>query len=147
MSNPQSISFSLTVTPTKGNGLKEILTCPSMILLLLQNVGEIILIIKFLRLLRVYEKIIISQEAQIEFPFLVPDPMPMPLLICGQQIIEIQEVFSSQEKLQSLSHFYIADQVINMPSIMTMHVMMILHGILMMVIHPMLLPLIDEWSP
>ena len=50
----------------------------------------------------------------------------------------------SQEKLQSLSHFYIADYVINMLSIMSMHVMMILHGILMMVIHLMLLPPIDE---
>ena len=30
---------------------------------------------------------------------------------------------------------------------MSMHVMMILHGILMMVIHLMLLPLIDEFTP
>ena len=30
---------------------------------------------------------------------------------------------------------------------MSMHVMMILHGILIMVIHPMLLPLVDEFTP
>ena len=47
-------------TLTKDNGLKEILTYPSVILLLLKKVGEIILTIKFLRLLRGYEKIIIS---------------------------------------------------------------------------------------
>ena len=45
---------------TKGNGLKGILNCPSKILLLLLNVGEIILIIRFLKLLRIYGKIIIS---------------------------------------------------------------------------------------
>ena len=36
------------VTLTKGHGLKEILNCPLMILLLLQNVGEIVLITKLL---------------------------------------------------------------------------------------------------
>ena len=48
------------VTLTKENGLKEILIYPSVILMILQNVGEIISIIKFLRLLRIYRKIIIS---------------------------------------------------------------------------------------
>ena len=53
--------------------------------------------------------------------------------------------FLTQEKLQSLSRFYIVDFVINMLHIMNMHAMMIFHGILMIVIHPMLLPLIKEW--
>ena len=56
MSNPPNILFSSMVTLSKGNGLKGILNCPSKILLLLPNVGEIILIIKFLRLLRFYGK-------------------------------------------------------------------------------------------
>jgi len=54
MSSPQSISFSLMDTLTKDNDLKEILTCPSEILMLLQNVEEIISIFKFLMLLRIY---------------------------------------------------------------------------------------------
>ena len=147
MSSPQSISFSLMVILTKDNGLKEILTYPSMILMILQNVGEIILIIKFLRLLRTYGKIIISQVAQTKFLFLVLDPMLMPLFTCKQQIILIQEVFSPQEKLRSLNHFYIVDSVISMLFTMSMIVMTILQGILMMVIHPILLPLIKEWFP
>ena len=147
MSSPQSISFSLMDILTKENGLKEILTCPSEILMLLQNVGEIFSIIKFLMLLRIYGKIIISQVAQIEFLFLVPDPMLMPLFTCGQQIILIQEVFSPKEKLRSLSHFYIVDFVTSMLFTMSMNVMTILQRILMMVIHLMLLPLIDEWPP
>ena len=77
------------VTLTKGHGLKEILICPLMILLLLQNVGEIVLITRLLMLLRIYGKIIISWEAQIEFLSLVPDHILMPLLIC-ELIIVIQ---------------------------------------------------------
>ena len=46
-----------------------------------------------------------------------------------------------------MSHFYILDFVTSMLFTMTMNVMTILQGILMMVIHPMLLPLIDEWPP
>ena len=147
MSSPQSISFSLMVTLTKDNGLKEILTYPSAILMILQNVGEIISIIKFFRLLRTYGKIIISQVAQTKFLFLVLDPMLMPLFTCEQQIILIQEVFSPQEKLRSLNYFYIVDSVISMLFTMSMIVMTILQGILMMVIHPMLIPLIKEWFP
>ena len=93
------------------------------------------------------EKNIISQEAQIESLFLVPNPMLMPLFTYGQQIILIQEVFSSQEKLKGLSHFDIADYVINILFIMSMRVMIMLHGILMMVIHSMLVPLIYEFTP
>ena len=48
------------VTLTKDHGLKEILNCPLLILLLLQNVGEIILITQLLMLLRIYGKIILS---------------------------------------------------------------------------------------
>ena len=47
-------------TPTNDNGMKEILIYPSETLILLQNAGEIILIIKLLMLFRIYGKIIIS---------------------------------------------------------------------------------------
>ena len=127
--------------------MKETLIYPSKVLGLLQNVGEIISTIKFLRLPRIYGKIITLQETQIEFLFLVLNLMLMPFLICGQQITVIQEVFSLQEKPQSLSHFYIVDSVTNMFSIMSMNVMMILHGNLMMTTHPMPLLLIDEFIP
>ena len=60
------------VTLTKGHGLKEILNCPLLILLLLQNVGEIILITKLLMLLKIYGKNIISWVARIEFLSLAP---------------------------------------------------------------------------
>ena len=60
MSNPQNISLSLMDTLTKDNGMKEIPIYPSEILMLLQNVGEIILIIKLLMLFIIYGKIIIS---------------------------------------------------------------------------------------
>ena len=136
------------VTLTKGHGLKEILICPLMILLLLQNVGEIVLITKLLMLLRIYGKIIISWEAQIGFLSLVPDHILMPLLICGLLIIVIQEVFSSQGKLQRLSQFYIVDSVTSM--LFTISMSVILHKvllILLMVIHPMLLLLFDEFIP
>ena len=136
------------VTLTKGHGLKEILICPLMTLLLLQNDGEIVLITKLLMLLRIYGKITISWEAQIGFLSLVPDHILMPLLICGLLIIVIQEVFSSWRKLQRLSQFYIVDSVISMLFTMSMNV--ILHKvllILLMVIHPMLPLLIDEFIP
>ena len=77
------------VTLTKGHGLKEILNCPLLILLLLQNVGEIILITKLLMLLRIYGKIIISWVARIELLSLVPDHILMLLLIYGWLIIVI----------------------------------------------------------
>lgn len=82
--------------------------------MIVQNIGEIISIIKFLKLLRIYGK-------------------------------NIQEVFSPQEKLRSLNHFYIVNSVISMLFTMSMIVMTILQGILMIFIHPMLLPLIKEW--
>ena len=143
---PQSISFSLMVTLTKGHGLKEILNCPLLIFLLSQNVGEIILITKLLMLLRIYGKIIISWEVQIEFLSLVPDHILMLLLICGLLIIVILEGYSSQGKLQCLNQFYIVDSVISLLFTMSMNV--ILHKvllILLMIIHLMLLPLIKEW--
>ena len=62
------------VTLTKGHGLKEILNCPLMILLLLQNVGEIILITKLLMLLRIYGKIIISWVARDRISVFGPRP-------------------------------------------------------------------------
>ena len=99
-------------------------------------------------LLRIYGKITISWEAQIGFLSLVPDHILMPLLICGLLIIVIQEVFSSWRKLQRLSQFYIVDSVISMLFTMSMNV--ILHKvllILLMVIHPMLSLLIDEFIP
>ena len=136
------------VTLTKGHGLKEILICPLMTLLLLQNDGEIVLITKLLMLLRIYGKITISWEVQIGFLSLVPNHILMPLLICGLLIIVTQEVFSSWGKLQRLSQFYIVDSVISMLFNMSMNV--ILHKvllILLMVMHPMLLPLIDEFIP
>ena len=77
------------VTLTKGHGLKEILNCPLLILLLLQNVGEIILITKLLMLLRIYGKIIISWVARIELLSSVPDHILMLLLIYGWLIIVI----------------------------------------------------------
>ena len=136
------------VTLTKDHGLKETLNFPLMILLLLQNVGEIVLITKLLMLLRIYGKIIILWEAQIGFLSLVPDHILMLLLICRLLIIVIQEVFSSQGKLQRLSQFYIVDSVTSMLFTMSMNV--ILHKVLLIfliVIHPMLLPLIDEFIP
>ena len=99
-------------------------------------------------LLKIYGKIIISWEAQIEFLSLVPDHILMPLLICGLLIIVIREVFSFQGELQCLSQFYNVDSVINM--LLTMNMNVILQKvllILLMVIHPMLLPLIDEFTP
>ena len=66
---------------TKGHGLKEILNYPLLILLLLQNVGEIILITKLLVLLTVYGNTTISWVAQIELLSLVPDHILMRLLI------------------------------------------------------------------
>ena len=96
-------------------------------------------------LLRIYGKIIILWVAQIEFLSLVPDHILMLLLICGLLIIVILEGSSSQEKLQCLSQFYIVDFVISMLFTMSMNV--ILHKvllILLMVIHPMLLPLIKN---
>ena len=96
-------------------------------------------------LLRIYGKIIISWEAQIEFLSLVPDHIPTPLLICELLTIVIHGVFSSRVKLQHLSQFYIADSVTSMLFPMSIHV--ILHKvllILLMVIHPMLLPLIKN---
>ena len=99
-------------------------------------------------LLKIYGKIIISWEAQIEFLSLVPDHILMPLLICGLLIIVIREVFSFQGELQCLSQFYNVDSVINM--LLTMSMNVILQKvllILLMVIHPMLLPLIDEFTP
>ena len=96
-------------------------------------------------LLRIYGKIIISWEAQIEFLSLVPDNIPTPLLICELLTIVIHGVFSSRVKLQHLSQFYIADSVTSMLFPMSIHV--ILHEvllILLMVIHPMLPLLIDE---
>ena len=68
-------------TPTNDNGMKEILIYPSETLMLLQNAGEIILIIKLLILLTVYGNTTISWEAQIELLSLVPDHIPMLLLI------------------------------------------------------------------
>ena len=65
----------------KGHGLKEILNYPLLILLLLQNVGEIILITKLLMLLTTYGEIIISWGTQIEFLSLVLDHILMLLLI------------------------------------------------------------------
>ena len=49
----------------KGHGLKEILNYPLLILLLLQNVGEIILITKLLMLLIIYGKIIMGSTNRI----------------------------------------------------------------------------------
>ena len=148
MSSLHSISFSLMVILTKGHGLKEILNYLLIILWLLQNVREIILITKLLILLRIYGKIIISWEAQIGFLSLVPDHIVMSLLICGLLIILIQGVFSSRGKLQRLSQFYIVDFVTSMLFTMSMNV--ILHKallILLMVIHPMLPLLINEYIP
>ena len=53
--------------------------------------------------------------------------------------------FSPQEKIQSLSRFYIVDSVINILHIMIMHAMMIPHGILMIATHRMLMILILGW--
>ena len=136
------------VTLTKGHGLKEILNYPLIILLLLQNVGEIVLITKLLMLLRTYGKFIVSWEAQIGFLSLVLDHILMSLLICRLLIIVIQGVFPSWGKLQRLSQFYIVDSVTSMLFTMSMNV--ILHKallILLMVIHLMLLLLIDEFIP
>ena len=72
----------------------------------------------------------------------------MSLLICELLIIVIQGVFSSRGKLQRLSQFYIVDSVISMLFTMSMNV--ILHKallILLMVIHPTLPLLIDEFIP
>ena len=106
---PYSLSshspFSLMVTLTKDHGLKEILNYLLIILLVLQNAGEIILITRLLMLLRIYGKIIISWEAQIGFLSLVPNHILMPLLICKLLIIVIQGVFSSRGKLQRLFSF------------------------------------------
>ena len=66
---------------TKGHGLMEILIYLLPILLLLQNAGEIILIIKLLILLTVYGNTTISWEARIELLPLVPDHILMRLLI------------------------------------------------------------------
>ena len=44
-------------------------------------------------------------------------------------------------------YFYIEDFVTSMLFTMSMNVMTILQGIFMMVIHPILYPLIDEWPP
>ena len=63
----------------KGHGLKEILNYPLLILLLLQNVGEIILITKLLMLLTIYGKIIMGSTNK--FLSLVPDHILMLLLI------------------------------------------------------------------
>ena len=145
MSNLQSISFSLMVTLTEDHGLKEILNYLLIILLLLQNVEEIILITRLLMLLRIYGKIIISWEAQIEFLSLVLDHIPTPLLICELLTIVIHGVFLSQVKLQRLSQFYTADSVTSMLFPMSTHV--VLHKvllILLMVIPLTLLLLIDE---
>ena len=49
----------------KGHSLKEILNYPLLILLLLQNVGEIILITKLLMLLTIYGKIIMGSTDRI----------------------------------------------------------------------------------
>ena len=136
-----------TLTLTKGYGLKEILICPLIILLLLQNVGEIVLITKLLMLLKIYGKIITSLEVQTGFLSLVPDHILMPLLNYELLIIVIQEVFSSQGKLQCLSQFYIVDSLINM--LLTMSMDVILHKallILLMVIH-LMPPLINEFIP
>ena len=130
------------VTLTKGHGLKEILNCPLMILSFLQNVGEIILITKLLMLLRIYGKIIILWEAQIKFSSLVPDHILMLLLICELLIIVILEGPSSQGKLQCLNQFYIVDSVINV--LFTMSMIVILHKVILIVIHPMLIPLIKN---
>ena len=73
-----NISFSLMDTPTKDNGMKEILTYPLGIFMLLQNAREIISIIKFLMSFKIYGKIIISQEAWIEFLFLVLNLILLP---------------------------------------------------------------------
>ena len=68
-------------TLTKANGMKVILIYLSAILMLSQNVGDTISVIKFLISLRTYGMIITSWEAQKEFLFLVPDLMLMPFLI------------------------------------------------------------------
>ena len=94
---------------------------------------------------RIYGKIIISWEAQIEFLSLVPNHIPTPLLICELLTIVIHGVFLSRVKLQHLSQFYTADSVTNMLFPMSIHV--VLHKvllILLMVIPPMLPLLIDE---
>ena len=62
-------------TPTKANGVKVILIYPSIVFMLLQNVGDIISIIKFLMSPRTYGKIITSWEAQKEFLFLGTNDM------------------------------------------------------------------------
>ena len=68
-------------TLTKANGMKVILIYLSAILMLLQNVGDNISVIKFLMSPRTYGKIITSWEAHKEFLFLVLDLMLMPFLI------------------------------------------------------------------
>ena len=68
-------------TLTKANGMKVILVYLSAVLMLLQNVGDTISIIKFLVSPRTYEKTITSWEAQKEFLFLVLDLMLMLFLI------------------------------------------------------------------
>ena len=68
-------------TLTKANGMKVILVYLSAVLMLLQNVGDTISIIKFFVSPRTYGKTITSWEAQKEFLFLVLDLMLMPFLI------------------------------------------------------------------
>ena len=57
-------------------------------------------------------------------------------------IIEILEGPSSQGKLQCLNQFYIVDSVINV--LFTMSMIVILHKVILIVIHPMLIPLIKN---
>ena len=135
-------------TRTKGNGMKETLIYPSKILGLSQTAEVIILTIKFVRLLRIYGRIITLWGIQIGFLSLVPDHILMPLLIDELLIIVIQGVFSSRGKFQRLSQFYIVDSVTSM--LFTMSTNVILHKvllILLMVIHSMLPLLIDEYIP
>ena len=91
-------------------------------------------------LFRIYGKIIISQEAQKEFLFLVPNHMLLPFLVYSLQNIVIQEASSSQDEFCSMSRFYIVDSTTNMLFTINMNVMMILHRTLMMATR--LMPLI-----
>ena len=124
--------------------MKEILIYPLEILLLLQNAGETISIIKFLMSFKIYGKIIVSQEAQKEFLFSIPGLMLLPFLEYSLQIIVTQEALSSQEKFWSISRFYIVESATSMLFIMSMNIMMILHGILMIATHLVLMILIKS---
>ena len=144
MFNLPSISYSSMGSPIKVNGMKEIPIYHLKTLMLLQNVGEIISIIKFLMLSKTYGKTTISQETQIESMFLALNPTSLLFVIQKKLVMMIQESSLYQEKVLFMCHFYIADSATNMLLTMSMNVMMIPHGILMMGTYLMFLILIKS---